>query len=107
MRQKEVLKKLRAEVDVLTLTATPIPRTLAMSLEGIRAFSVIATAPEKRLSIKTIVRKESPEVIREAVMRELKRGGQVYAGRRLPDTSLLVQQDYLLSIHTRQYMIKS
>lgn len=78
VRQKEVLKKLRAEVDVLTLTATPIPRTLAMSLEGIRAFSVIATAPEKRLSIKTIVRKESPEVIREAVMRELKRGGQVY-----------------------------
>lgn len=78
VRQKEVLKKLRAEVDVLTLTATPIPRTLAMSLEGIRSFSVIATAPEKRLSIKTIVRKESPEVIREAVMRELKRGGQVY-----------------------------
>lgn len=78
VRQKEVLKKLRAEVDVLTLTATPIPRTLAMSLEGIRSFSVIATAPEKRLSIKTIVRKETPEVIREAVMRELKRGGQVY-----------------------------
>ena len=78
VRQKEVLKKLRAEVDVLTLTATPIPRTLAMSLEGIRSFSVIATAPEKRLAIKTIVRKESPEVIREAVMRELKRGGQVY-----------------------------
>ena len=78
VRQKEVLKKLRAEVDVLTLTATPIPRTLAMSLEGIRSFSVIATAPEKRLSIKTIVRKETPEVIREAVVRELKRGGQVY-----------------------------
>lgn len=78
VRQKEVLKKLRAEVDVLTLTATPIPRTLAMSLEGIRSFSVIATAPEKRLAIKTIVRKETPEVIREAVMRELKRGGQVY-----------------------------
>lgn len=78
VRQKEVLKKLRAEVDVLTLTATPIPRTLAMSLEGIRSFSVIATAPEKRLAIKTIVRKESPEVIREAVIRELKRGGQVY-----------------------------
>lgn len=78
VRQKEVLKKLRAEVDVLTLTATPIPRTLAMSLEGIRSFSVIATAPEKRLAIKTIVRKETQEVIREAVMRELKRGGQVY-----------------------------
>ena len=78
MSEAKVLKKLRAEVDVLTLTATPIPRTLAMSLEGIRSFSVIATAPEKRLAIKTIVRKETPEVIREAVMRELKRGGQVY-----------------------------
>ena len=73
-----MLKKLRADVDVLTLTATPIPRTLAMSLEGIRDFSVIATAPERRLSIKTIVQKETPDVIREAVMRELKRGGQVY-----------------------------
>lgn len=78
VRQKEMLKKLRAEVDVLTLTATPIPRTLAMSLEGIREFSVIATAPEKRLTIKTIVRKESNDVIREAIMRELNRGGQVY-----------------------------
>lgn len=78
VRQKELLKKLRADVDVLTLTATPIPRTLAMSLEGIREFSIIATAPEKRLSIKTIVRTETPDVIREAVMRELKRGGQVY-----------------------------
>ena len=55
VRQKEQLKKLRAEVDVLTLTATPIPRTLAMSLEGIRDFSVIATAPQRRLAIKTFV----------------------------------------------------
>ncbi|HIU85305.1 MAG TPA: transcription-repair coupling factor [Candidatus Aphodousia gallistercoris] len=78
VRQKEMLKKLRADVDVLTLTATPIPRTLAMSLEGIRDFSVIATAPERRLSIKTIVQRETPDVIREAIMRELKRGGQVY-----------------------------
>ena len=78
VRQKERLKSLRAEVDVLTLTATPIPRTLAMSLEGIRDFSVIATAPEKRLAIKTFVRRESDELIREAVIRELKRGGQVY-----------------------------
>ena len=78
VRQKEKLKSLRAEVDVLTLTATPIPRTLAMSLEGIRDFSVIATAPEKRLAIKTFVRRESDELIREAVIRELKRGGQVY-----------------------------
>ena len=78
VRQKEALKKLRAEVDVLTLTATPIPRTLAMSLEGIRDFSVIATAPEKRLAIKTFVAPFSEGLIREAVMRELKRGGQAY-----------------------------
>ncbi len=78
VRQKEQLKKLRAEVDVLTLTATPIPRTLAMSLEGIRDFSVIATAPQKRLAIKTFVAKSSDGIIREAIHRELKRGGQVY-----------------------------
>ncbi|WP_148715673.1 transcription-repair coupling factor [Chitinolyticbacter meiyuanensis] len=78
VRQKEQLKALRADVDVLTLTATPIPRTLAMSLEGIRDFSVIATAPSKRLSVKTFVAKFSDGVIREAVLRELKRGGQVF-----------------------------
>jgi transcription-repair coupling factor (superfamily II helicase) len=78
VRQKELMKKLRAEVDVLTLTATPIPRTLAMSLEGIRDFSVIATAPEKRLAIKTFVSPFSEGLIREALMRELKRGGQAY-----------------------------
>jgi transcription-repair coupling factor (superfamily II helicase) len=78
VRQKEQMKVLRAEVDVLTLTATPIPRTLAMSLEGIRDFSVIATAPLKRLAIKTFVSRYSDGVIREAVLRELKRGGQVY-----------------------------
>jgi transcription-repair coupling factor (superfamily II helicase) len=78
VRQKEALKRLRAEVDVLTLTATPIPRTLAMSLEGIRDFSVIATAPEKRLAIKTFVHPFSEGLIREAVLRELKRGGQIY-----------------------------
>ena len=78
VRQKEALKNLRAEVDVLTLTATPIPRTLAMSLEGIRDFSVIATAPQKRLAIKTMVRRESPSTVREALLRELKRGGQSY-----------------------------
>jgi transcription-repair coupling factor (superfamily II helicase) len=78
VRQKEQLKALRAEVDVLTLTATPIPRTLAMSLEGIRDFSVIATAPQKRLAIKTFVQPWSEGLIREAVLRELKRGGQVY-----------------------------
>ncbi len=78
VRQKERLKELRAEVDVLTLTATPIPRTLAMSLEGIRDFSVIATAPQKRLAIKTFVQPWSEGLIREAVLRELKRGGQIY-----------------------------
>lgn len=78
VRQKEQLRKLRAEVDVLTLTATPIPRTLAMSLEGIRDFSVIATAPSKRLAIKTFVARATDGVIREAILRELKRGGQVY-----------------------------
>lgn len=78
VRQKEVLKKLRAEVDVLTLTATPIPRTLSMSLEGIRDFSVIATAPERRLAVKTFVQSESDGIMREAIIRELKRGGQVY-----------------------------
>jgi transcription-repair coupling factor (superfamily II helicase) len=78
VRQKERLKALRAEVDVLTLTATPIPRTLAMSLEGLRDFSVIATAPERRLAIKTFVARHSKALIREAALRELKRGGQVY-----------------------------
>jgi transcription-repair coupling factor (superfamily II helicase) len=78
VRQKERFKALRAEVDVLTLTATPIPRTLAMSLEGIRDFSVIATAPQKRLAVKTFVRPYSAGLIREAVLRELKRGGQVF-----------------------------
>ncbi|HTJ93743.1 MAG TPA: transcription-repair coupling factor [Pararobbsia sp.] len=78
VRQKEALKALRAEVDVLTLTATPIPRTLGMALEGLRDFSVIATAPQKRLAIKTFVRREDDSVVREAMLRELKRGGQVY-----------------------------
>uniref|UniRef100_UPI0005B7A552 transcription-repair coupling factor n=1 Tax=Pseudacidovorax intermedius TaxID=433924 RepID=UPI0005B7A552 len=78
VRHKEAMKALRAEVDVLTLTATPIPRTLGMALEGLRDLSVIATAPQRRLAIKTFVRNEGAGVIREAVLRELKRGGQVY-----------------------------
>jgi transcription-repair coupling factor (superfamily II helicase) len=78
VRQKERLKALRTEVDVLTLTATPIPRTLALSLEGIRDFSVIATAPQRRLAIKTFVRQSSDALVREACLRELQRGGQVY-----------------------------
>ncbi|MDH0899749.1 transcription-repair coupling factor [Comamonas aquatica] len=78
VRHKEAMKALRAEVDVLTLTATPIPRTMGMALEGLRDLSVIATAPQRRLAIKTFVRSESQGVIREAVLRELKRGGQCY-----------------------------
>ncbi len=78
VRQKEQLKALRAEVDVLTLTATPIPRTLSMAMEGLREFSVIATPPQKRLAIKTFATDYSEGIIREAAMREFKRGGQVY-----------------------------
>lgn len=78
VRHKEAIKAMRAEVDVLTLTATPIPRTLGMALEGLRDLSVIATAPQRRLAIKTFVRNETSGTIREAALRELKRGGQVY-----------------------------
>uniref|UniRef100_UPI001B6B0689 DEAD/DEAH box helicase n=1 Tax=Aquabacterium sp. TaxID=1872578 RepID=UPI001B6B0689 len=78
VRHKEAVKALRADIDVLTLTATPIPRTLGMAMEGLRDLSVIATAPQRRLAIKTFVRSESSGVIREAILRELKRGGQVY-----------------------------
>ena len=78
VRQKEALKALRASVDVLTLTATPIPRTLGLSLEGLRDFSVIATPPQKRLAIKTFVTRWSNGQVREACLREFKRGGQVY-----------------------------
>ena len=78
VRQKEALKTLRSEVDILTLTATPIPRTLGLALEGMREFSVIATAPQKRLAIKTFVQRYDRGIVREAVLREFKRGGQVY-----------------------------
>jgi len=78
VRHKEHLKSLRAEVDVLTLTATPIPRTLNMSLSGMRDLSIIATAPAHRHAIKTFVTQWNDHVIREACQRELARGGQVY-----------------------------
>ena len=78
VRQKERLKELRAEVDILTLTATPIPRTLNMALGGLRDLSVIATPPPRRLSVKTFVHQRDPRLIREAVLREILRGGQVY-----------------------------
>ncbi|PNT88739.1 transcription-repair coupling factor [Coxiella burnetii] len=76
--QKERIKSLRAHVDILTLTATPIPRTLNMSLSGIRDLSLITTPPAKRLSVKTFVHDYSPVLIREAILRENLRGGQVY-----------------------------
>lgn len=78
VRQKDRFKALRAEVDVLTLTATPIPRTLNMAMGGIRELSIIASAPARRLAIKTFVHEWNPELIREACQREIKRGGQVY-----------------------------
>ncbi|EGV35602.1 transcription-repair coupling factor [Neisseria weaveri] len=78
VRQKEQLKRLRANVDILTLTATPIPRTLSMALEGLRDFSLITTAPSRRLAVKTFVKPFSEASVREAVLRELKRGGQVF-----------------------------
>lgn len=78
VRQKEQLKRLRANVDLLTLTATPIPRTLSMALEGLRDFSLITTAPNRRLAVKTFVKPFSEASVREAVLRELKRGGQVF-----------------------------
>ncbi len=78
VRHKEAIRALRAEIDVLTLTATPIPRTLNMALGGIREMSLITTPPSERLSVKTFVGQWSDTLIREACLREIKRGGQVY-----------------------------
>ncbi|MCR4301094.1 MAG: transcription-repair coupling factor [Sulfuricaulis sp.] len=78
VRQKERLKKLRSEADILAMTATPIPRTLNMSLSGLRDISLITTAPEGRLSVKTFISEKNRSVIREACLREIRRGGQVY-----------------------------
>ncbi len=78
VRQKEAVKRLRAEIDILNLTATPIPRTLNMSLSGMRDLSIISTPPPNRLAIKTFVCEWDRETIREACLREIKRGGQVY-----------------------------
>jgi len=78
VRQKEQLKALRSEVDILTLTATPIPRTLNMAVAGMRDLSIIATAPARRLSVRTFVLQSNPATIKEALLRELLRGGQVY-----------------------------
>jgi transcription-repair coupling factor (superfamily II helicase) len=92
VRQKEQMKALRAEVDVLTLTATPIPRTLSMAMEGLREFSVISTPPQKRLAIKTFHTPYSDGIIREAVMREFKRGGQVYFLHNEVDTIYVMKE---------------
>ena len=78
VKQKEQIKKLRADVDILTLTATPIPRTLNMAMGGIRDLSIIATPPAKRLAVKTFVRQKDDALVRESILREILRGGQVY-----------------------------
>ncbi|MGF1875147.1 transcription-repair coupling factor [Photobacterium frigidiphilum] len=78
VRQKEKIKAIRADIDILTLTATPIPRTLNMAMSGMRDLSIIATPPARRLAIKTFVREKDDAIIREAVLREITRGGQVY-----------------------------
>ncbi|MBD3754189.1 MAG: transcription-repair coupling factor [Gammaproteobacteria bacterium] len=78
VRQKEQLKKLRAEVDVLTMTATPIPRTLNMAMNDLRDLSIIATPPAKRLAVQTFVQEWNDDVVREACLREIRRGGQIY-----------------------------
>jgi transcription-repair coupling factor (superfamily II helicase) len=78
VRQKDLIKSKRSDVDILTLTATPIPRTLNMSMAGIRDLSIIATPPARRLSVKTFVRTYDEATIKEAILREILRGGQVY-----------------------------
>ncbi len=78
VRQKDQLKSMRAQVDILTLTATPIPRTLNMAMSGMRDLSIIATPPARRLSVKTFVRPHDKALIKEAILREILRGGQVY-----------------------------
>ncbi|MFC1696524.1 TRCF domain-containing protein, partial [Pseudomonadota bacterium] len=78
VQQKERLKQLRAEVDLLTLTATPIPRTLNMAMSGIRDLSIIATPPARRMAVKTLISEWDRSILREALSRELQRGGQVF-----------------------------
>ena len=78
VRQKEQLKQLRAEVDLLTLTATPIPRTLNMALSGLRELSIIATPPARRMAVKTLILEWDRSMLREAIQREIQRGGQVF-----------------------------
>jgi transcription-repair coupling factor (superfamily II helicase) len=93
VRQKEQLKKLRAEVDLLTLTATPIPRTLNMAMSGMRDLSIIATPPAHRLAVKTFIAPWDPAQLREAFQRELQRGGQVYFLHNEVDTIEKMERD--------------
>ena len=93
VRDKETIKSLRSQIDVLTLTATPIPRTLNMALGGLRDMSLITTAPAERLAIKTFVTEWNDVLIREACLREVKRGGQVYfIHNRVKDIDLVAQK---------------
>ncbi len=78
VRQKEKVKALRANIDILAMTATPIPRTLNLSLQGVRDLSIIGTPPERRLSVKTFVQERSDSLLKEAILREILRGGQVF-----------------------------
>ncbi len=93
VRHKEAIKSLRSDIDVLTLTATPIPRTLNMAFGGIREMSLITTPPAERLAVKTFVSEWNDVVIREACLREIKRGGQVYfIHNRVEDIARIEQQ---------------
>ncbi len=93
VRHKEAIKSLRSEIDILTMTATPIPRTLNMALGGIREMSLITTPPEERLAVKTFVSEWNDVIIREACLREIKRGGQVFfIHNRVDDIGRIEQQ---------------
>jgi len=93
VRHKEFLKQLRIDTDVLTLSATPIPRTLHLSLAGIRDISMIETAPQSRLPIRTFVAPFSDQLVREAVLREMDRGGQIYIiHNRVHDIDILAER---------------
>lgn len=93
VHQKEKFKCFRTQVDILTLTATPIPRTLNMAMASIRDLSIIATPPQKRLSIKTFIKEHNPSLIKEAILRELMRGGQVYYLHNSIETIAKITQD--------------
>ncbi len=95
VRQKEQFKSMRSEIDILTLTATPIPRTLNMAMSGLRELSIIASPPAKRLAIKTFVTEWNDDTVKEACLREIKRGGQVYFLHN--DVATIEKQTYKLA----------